>query len=228
MLRVTKPWRRLFGLKGSIFYYDDKVDAGVKWSTTHSSAAIAALSTVLTAIFAYQNLSLTQANFAVAHPPKLEAISLGARHSGDDVTFSFFVKNNSDSLAKDAWVALAIHPHEEPPYHSDEIASFFSKSESVSPKDMKFLETTWKKATPTLSANKTVRIEATLFYLNLHGDSQDPIYACYEFDGKSVEAADCSDVALKKWFKQLEAKAKLTPDKARPNQKSRDKRIPSK
>jgi len=80
-LKQKGRWRSRLGLKGHIYYYDE-TPSKKRFQTLGPavwSAIIAALSTILTAIFAFQNLNLTKANlnltkasFMSLHRPKLE------------------------------------------------------------------------------------------------------------------------------------------------------------
>jgi hypothetical protein len=106
-LREKHAWRRRVGLRGSLWYFEEPkkpklpsvFNQPAAWSTI-----IAAISAVLTAMFAYNNYLLTKQSYLQTHPPKLVGIYAVVSHDGDGWTYSVLARNdgNTEALNVDA------------------------------------------------------------------------------------------------------------------------------
>jgi hypothetical protein len=103
MLKQRGRWRSWLRLKGRIWYYDDSPKTSLFTNPGLWSACVAAISTILTAIFAWQNFQLNKTNFSLAHPPKLALKAIAA--TPDNLNRSVFhlivvLHNSGDSDAE--------------------------------------------------------------------------------------------------------------------------------
>jgi len=105
-LRLKHAWRKYLGLHGSLWVFEEPqkpkppsvFNQPAAWSTI-----IAAISAVLTAIFAYNNFTLTKQTTVQNHPPKLVATEFGIQRVSDG--WLFYVEGENEGESE------AVNPH---------------------------------------------------------------------------------------------------------------------
>ena len=200
MLKERAKWRRLLGLKGNIYYYSSDPEKKV-WSSIQWAAIIAAISTISTALFALENLRMTKANYAVAHPPKLGFLFMTGTHWFNEPKLKLSVQNESLGKARNVWAFIEVKSLRVGALLSSRVRTGHI---DVEPNSGEYLTATWNGSQP-LSPNEPALLEATVHYENLAGDAQPIIQYCENFDGQSSYPVECPE-ALE--LKKLDAREK--------------------
>jgi hypothetical protein len=108
-LKEKHAWRRRLGLRGSLWYFEEPKKPkppSVFSQPAAWSAFVAAISAVLTAIFAYNNYLFTKQSYMQTHPPKLIATLAQIDHGDGGWTYSVMVRNDGNTEALNIYARL--------------------------------------------------------------------------------------------------------------------------
>jgi len=108
-LREKHAWRRWLGLRGSLWYFEQPKRPKPPSAFSQPaawSAIVAAISAILTAIFAYDNYHLTKQSYRQTHPPKLVAVSAFIVREPDSLAYYLMIRNEGDTEAHNVHATL--------------------------------------------------------------------------------------------------------------------------